>query len=389
MRISRRTSGGRGEYEISENSPEGLTPTDLLDRHLELDFGDGWLIATGTTLTRQGGKRRIRLLEGTEIHLHRQVAAALVLPHPVRADGPLGRGAPVAKTDQYAVENIRLSAATLADAAARLTVEELELRNRTYMAEELHFHQRVGDIRKLWEQADNFPDAVAALLKGHRELVTARGPIPEAAEQIAAELQRVVSFTAADFGIVYYDGTTDVLRPLLEALTTSPEPPVEVEAVDPQEIEIRKRTVKEWKRWANARGSTSARFRQEVRNAYNSTCVVCGLHLPSTRYNITGVDAAHILPWAEYDLDHVSNGLCLCRLHHWAFDEGLLVIRHSDGAYQVEVPEEVRNGVRSEAAAFSLDELLRFAGPISDQRLPRRREQLPRPQFLEMLNAAT
>jgi len=281
MRISRRTSGGRGEYEISERSREGLTPTDLLDRRLELDFGDGWVVQTGTFLTGQGGKRRIRLLRGTEIHLHRQVAAALLLPRPVRADETLGRGAPVVKTGQYAVESILLVAVRLADGSARLAVDELELRNRTYLAEELRFRERVASLRRLWEHAGEFPDHVSRILKEHRDLVSGAGPIPERAEGAVAELQRVVSYTAPDFGIVYYDGTTDVLKPLLESLQPSPEPTVEVDAVDPEEIEIRKRTVKEWKRWANARGSASARFRQDVRRAYNSTCVVCGLRLPS------------------------------------------------------------------------------------------------------------
>jgi hypothetical protein len=41
MRISRRSSGGRGEYEISESTPEGVTPTDLLEHRLILDFGGG------------------------------------------------------------------------------------------------------------------------------------------------------------------------------------------------------------------------------------------------------------------------------------------------------------------------------------------------------------
>jgi HNH endonuclease len=390
MRISRRTSGGRGEYEISEQSPEGLAPTDLLQRRLSLDFGGGWRIDTGTTLTRQGGKRRLRLLDGTEIHLHLQVAAALLLPHPVRADEALGRGAPVAKTKQYAIEHIQLGRVRLAGAtSAVLRVEELELRNRSYLAEELRFRERIRRLERVWEKADDFPEQVARLLHEHHALVTAGGPIPQAAERIVSDLQLVVSQTAPDFGIVYYDGSTDVLLPLLESLTAAPEPPIAVETVDPDEVEIRRRTVKEWKRWANARGSASARFRQEVRAAYNSTCVVCGLHLPATRYNNPGVDAAHILPWAEYDLDQVSNGLCLCRHHHWAFDEGLIVIRFRGGAYHVEIPDNVIAGLRAEAGRFSFDELQRFAGQIPDDRLPRRRDQRPHPQFLEVLVAAT
>jgi predicted restriction endonuclease len=178
------------------------------------------------------------------------------------------------------------------------------------------------------------------------------------------------------------------MRPLNETLDLAkvpPEPPIAVEEVDPEEVEIRRRTVKEWKRWANSRGAASAKFRLAVRQAYGSTCIVCGLHLPATSFNATpGVDAAHILPWSEYDLDETFNGLCLCKLHHWAFDEGLIIIRHEDGSYLVDVPEDVVNGMRA-VAGFSIDELLRHAGPINEVRLPARVRDRPRPDLLEML----
>lgn len=389
MRISRRTSGGRGEYEISEASAEGLTPTELLHRRLVLDFGAGWRIDSGTHLTRQGGKRRIRLLPGTEIHLHLQIAAALLLPHPVRADEALGRGAPVAKTGQYAVEHIRLGRVRLqGQSEAILAIEEIELRNRSYDAEELGFRARIRDLRRVWTHADNFPAEVAELLDAHREIATGGGPVPQEAERIVSNLQRVVSQTAQDFGIVYYDGGTDVLEPLLNSIGSEPPPPIAVNAVDPDDVEIRRRTAKEWKRWANARGSASARFRHAVRQAYNYTCVFCGAHLPATRYNNAGVDAAHILPWAEYDLDQIANGLCLCRHHHWAFDEGLIVMRYRDGNYFLEVPENIVRDLTAEGD-FSLDELLSCQGQVPQNRLPRRADQRPHPQFLEALNAVT
>ena len=127
-----------------------------------------------------------------------------------------------------------------------------------------------------------------------------------------------------------------------------------------------------------------------MRRAYNSTCVICGLHLPATRYNpVPGVDAAHILPWAEYDLDDVSNGLCLCRLHHWAFDENLIVVTFEEGRYLMGIPDEVQLGIREEVRLFSLDELLEHVGPIPEARLPRERAHRPRPQFLEELNRVT
>jgi hypothetical protein len=37
------------------------------------------------------------------------------------------------------------------------------------------------------------------------------------------------------------------------------------------------------------------------------------------------VDAAHILAWSKFGLDVVSNGLSLCKLHHWAFDAALIL----------------------------------------------------------------
>src|SRR5262249_16488993 len=34
------------------------------------------------------------------------------------------------------------------------------------------------------------------------------------------------------------------------------------------------------------------------------------------------VQAAHIYPKAKKGSDDLRNGICLCRLHHWAFDVG-------------------------------------------------------------------
>jgi hypothetical protein len=114
MRISRRTSGGRGEYEISEPAPNGLSPTDLLLRRIFLIFADDWVVDTGVHLTPQGGKRRLRMIDAT-IHLHRQVAAALMMPRAVRADSALGRGMPIMQADRYAIEHIDLEEGRLAD----------------------------------------------------------------------------------------------------------------------------------------------------------------------------------------------------------------------------------------------------------------------------------
>ena len=38
----------------------------------------------------------------------------------------------------------------------------------------------------------------------------------------------------------------------------------------------------------------------------------------------TAVDAAHIVPWSRRQNDDIRNGMALCKLCHWAFDEGVL-----------------------------------------------------------------
>nr|MBA3241918.1 HNH endonuclease [Acidobacteriota bacterium] len=150
--------------------------------------------------------------------------------------------------------------------------------------------------------------------------------------------------------------------------------------------DLKRRTAKEWKRWSNARGPAGAKFRRDVRAAYHSTCFICGAHYPRTPYNpAPGIDAAHILPWSEYDLDEVYNGLCLCKLHHWAFDEAIVRIRFSDGRYISEVPVEAAREIESSNPNFSLRRLRENLGVIPAERLPLDERQWPRPQLLDML----
>ncbi len=388
MRISRRPSGGRGEYEISENTAEGVTPTDLLDRRLVLDLGDGLSVDTSSSLRHQGGKFRIRLLDGGTIHPHRQVAAILLMPYPVREDVKWGRGAPVMRSGQYAVEHITLEHANLAGAVAHLKVGDLTLRNATYTAEELKLAARLTAVRALWQSADKFPDRVRVRIERHQALVATGGAIPEEAEQIIDELQSIVTEARDEFGIEYRSQAEDVVPDLLKSLKWAEDPPSQpppVDDISPEEVEIRARAVKDWKRWVSYRGAKSARFRQDVRNAYDSTCIVCGLHLPPTAFNaVAGVDAAHILPWASYDLDEISNGVCLCKNHHWAFDEGLILLTWDGAQYHVEISAETVAELRQHHAAFSIDELLRHAGPIPNDRLPTSAADRPRPQFLKL-----
>lgn len=66
------------------------------------------------------------------------------------------------------------------------------------------------------------------------------------------------------------------------------------------------------------RAFRDARFRPLVLQAYSNQCAVCGTALKL-------VDAAHIIPVSDpRGDDDVTNGLALCRLHHAAYDTGLI-----------------------------------------------------------------
>ncbi len=395
MRISRRSSGGRGEYELSGETANGLRAADVVGYRIILDLGNDWIINTDTRLSHQGGKPRFRRIHDTPAHMQvqRQLAAALLMPHPVRQDNNLAGGLPILRADRYAIEHVEISDDVhLVDGAAILPVQEIVLRNMSHHAEVLHLADRRARLGVIWERSQELPAVIRVLVDQHRAEARGGGPVQTSTEDLVAALQTQVTESAEDLGLLYRSADSDVLEDLERALSLAaapPAPPIQVSQVDPDETQVRRRVLKDWKRWANARGAASATFRQAVRDAYNSTCIVCGVHLPRTSINaVPGVDAAHILPWAEYDLDVVSNGVCLCKLHHWAFDEGLVVIRESGGSYSIEIPPEVATRISEERPEFSLGHLVQFAGAVPTQRLPQAVDQRPNPVYLQMLAEA-
>jgi len=64
-------------------------------------------------------------------------------------------------------------------------------------------------------------------------------------------------------------------------------------------------------------------FRKAIIRLYEHRCALCGVRM-LTPEGHTIVEAAHIVPWAESHDDRPTNGLALCRLCHWSFDEGLM-----------------------------------------------------------------
>lgn len=154
--------------------------------------------------------------------------------------------------------------------------------------------------------------------------------------------------------------------------------------VDPAEARIDR--VRKW-RLAAVRGSSATAFRRKVREAYESRCMFSGQRLPRTDATSTaGVDAAHILPWSQFDLDATKNGLCLNKQCHWAFDEGLfrLFFDDTENAYIVSIPNPVR--LAAQAAQFDIELFDSMAGRIPRNRLPANESLWPSKHYLTELN---
>jgi putative restriction endonuclease len=87
--------------------------------------------------------------------------------------------------------------------------------------------------------------------------------------------------------------------------------------------------------------SRSTGFRRAVVTAYKHTCAMCRIRVV-TPEGRTAVSAAHIVPWSISHNDDPRNGIALCGLHHWAFDQGLITIEAKDYRIIISpvVPEE-------------------------------------------------
>jgi putative restriction endonuclease len=112
------------------------------------------------------------------------------------------------------------------------------------------------------------------------------------------------------------------------------------------------------------------RFRELVLTAYRTQCAMCRLRHDEL------LDAAHILPDRdERGRPEVPNGLCLCKIHHGAYDANI-----------VGVAPDCRIHVRRDVLEEHDGPMLRHGLQEMDGlplQLPRSREQRPREEYLE------
>jgi putative restriction endonuclease len=110
-------------------------------------------------------------------------------------------------------------------------------------------------------------------------------------------------------------------------------------------------------------------FRARVLRAYERACAICRLKHADL------LDAAHILSDAEGGQPVVPNGLSLCKIHHAAFDRGILGVRRD---YVVEVRPDVLLEVDGPMLRHGLQDVHGW-----NLELPRRPAERPDQDLLE------
>ena len=78
----------------------------------------------------------------------------------------------------------------------------------------------------------------------------------------------------------------------------------------------------------HTRYNRDPKFRKNVYDAYGHRCAMCGIQLQL-------IEAAHIVPHShEKGTDDVGNGICLCALHHTAYDQSLI---YFNGSFDIKI----------------------------------------------------
>lgn len=92
-------------------------------------------------------------------------------------------------------------------------------------------------------------------------------------------------------------------------------------------------------------------FRRAVVKAYDHRCAICGIRV-ITADGHTAVAAAHIIPWSISHQDDPTNGMALCHLCHWSFDEGITGVT---GAYTVLASPQLKQGNNAPGFILTLE----------------------------------
>jgi putative restriction endonuclease len=93
-------------------------------------------------------------------------------------------------------------------------------------------------------------------------------------------------------------------------------------------------------------------FRLAVVKHYDKRCALCGVRI-ITSEGRSVVDAAHIVPWSKSRDDSIGNGMALCKLCHWSFDNGLVGVSEN---YKIILSEQINIHPNAAGSLITLNE---------------------------------
>lgn len=205
----------------------------------------------------------------------------------------------------------------------------VEAANRAHV-ELIGIESRWQRISAAYAALDALPKEVKAALESHRQCMAAGNRIDRGILGIMRTLSSALDQTDSA-----YSTDQDPL-PAIERLAgiRNPAGPIlpSPDLIGEEDFEVSIRAAHQY-RLARMRGSKARKFASEVKQVYRYRCAFCGAVYGGVPGIRPGVDAAHILAWSKHDLDVVSNGITLCKIHHWAFDEAVYMPVPDHGGY--------------------------------------------------------
>lgn len=380
MHIALRSSGGRGEYEVVGDAG-GYSAGELEGWTFHVRWPDGITRDTNLWLDPAGsGKPRLRSLVKPEYQIGRLIAAMLLLPDPRRKLSDTDGGLPVARSKQFAVTRVGFRPdSEFAPVPEQVTFAPnyVEIANRAYQ-EKLGVDSRWARIAAIFARADALPDAVRAPLEAHRDLLAAGDPLTPALSSRVVAIAKGLATVGPSY--ILDDDPLPYLERLLGVTPAEGPDLPPPDEIGEDDVDVRVESASDY-RLARMRGPSARAFAAAVRRAYKNRCAFCGAVYGGIEGIVSGIDAAHILAWSKWDLDVVSNGIALCKLHHWAFDAGLMLpVVDKAGNYGVMFTE-----LAAKLDALDRAKLGESGMAIPDDWLPADKADRPNPKYLKRL----
>lgn len=139
-----------------------------------------------------------------------------------------------------------------------------------------------------------------------------------------------------------------------------------INTLDEEDIQLHIPSLNRKKTYLKKSIVRNAFFRKTIVHLYEYHCAFCKIRITST-INQNIVDGAHIKPVSIFYDNSLSNGISLCKNHHWAFDNGLFTV---DDDYKIVVAENFieKSFQNRSIREFHKEKLLL---PVSSEYFPR------------------